>query len=181
MRHNLSLHKCFVRVENVKGAVWTVDEVEYQKRRPPKMTGWVGTPGHAWGSWRCENDKCWCCDHLDVSAITTERPAHRWFKAKRRRWLTMCMCCLSTPLVSSCVRCTTGKNLVSLCKQMFFPTIRDNYAQTHLHARYQTLSYVCFSSCLQSVDVSVCKMFVRFVIELWLRWHLFTYVHNLWV
>ena len=42
MRHNLSLHKCFVRVENVKGAVWTVDEREYQKRRPPKMTGYVG-------------------------------------------------------------------------------------------------------------------------------------------
>ncbi|XP_074189001.1 forkhead box protein P4 isoform X1 [Rhinolophus sinicus] len=39
VRHNLSLHKCFVRVENVKGAVWTVDEREYQKRRPPKMTG----------------------------------------------------------------------------------------------------------------------------------------------
>ncbi|KAL8164356.1 UNVERIFIED_CONTAM: hypothetical protein K2H54_049698 [Gekko kuhli] len=33
IRHNLSLHKCFVRVENVKGAVWTVDEVEYQKKR----------------------------------------------------------------------------------------------------------------------------------------------------
>uniref|UniRef100_A0A452R941 Forkhead box P4 n=1 Tax=Ursus americanus TaxID=9643 RepID=A0A452R941_URSAM len=42
VRHNLSLHKCFVRVENVKGAVWTVDEREYQKRRPPKMTGYVG-------------------------------------------------------------------------------------------------------------------------------------------
>ncbi|XP_064154054.1 forkhead box protein P4-like isoform X2 [Anguilla rostrata] len=39
VRHNLSLHKCFVRVENVKGAVWTVDETEYQKRRPPKMSG----------------------------------------------------------------------------------------------------------------------------------------------
>ncbi|KPP65447.1 forkhead box protein P1-B-like, partial [Scleropages formosus] len=36
VRHNLSLHKCFVRVENVKGAVWTVDEVEFQKRRPQK-------------------------------------------------------------------------------------------------------------------------------------------------
>lgn len=44
VRHNLSLHKCFVRVENVKGAVWTVDEHEYQKRRPPKMTGWVQLP-----------------------------------------------------------------------------------------------------------------------------------------
>ncbi|XP_026567440.1 forkhead box protein P1-like isoform X1 [Pseudonaja textilis] len=33
IRHNLSLHKCFVRVENVKGAVWTVDELEYQKKR----------------------------------------------------------------------------------------------------------------------------------------------------
>ncbi|KAG9339711.1 hypothetical protein JZ751_023358 [Albula glossodonta] len=39
VRHNLSLHKCFVRVENVKGAVWTVDEAEFQKRRPPKMAG----------------------------------------------------------------------------------------------------------------------------------------------
>lgn len=49
VRHNLSLHKCFVRVENVKGAVWTVDEHEYQKRRPPKMTGWVLLPptGHS--------------------------------------------------------------------------------------------------------------------------------------
>ncbi|XP_029290343.1 forkhead box protein P2-like [Cottoperca gobio] len=39
VRHNLSLHKCFVRVENVKGAVWTVDEVEYQRRRSQKITG----------------------------------------------------------------------------------------------------------------------------------------------
>lgn len=57
VRHNLSLHKCFVRVENVKGAVWTVDEREYQKRRPPKMTGYVGPGLHpplclsrGWGS-----------------------------------------------------------------------------------------------------------------------------------
>nr|XP_032827286.1 forkhead box protein P1-like isoform X2 [Petromyzon marinus]XP_032827287.1 forkhead box protein P1-like isoform X2 [Petromyzon marinus]XP_032827288.1 forkhead box protein P1-like isoform X2 [Petromyzon marinus]XP_032827289.1 forkhead box protein P1-like isoform X2 [Petromyzon marinus] len=41
VRHNLSLHKCFVRVENVKGAVWTVDEGEFQKRRPPKLAGSV--------------------------------------------------------------------------------------------------------------------------------------------
>ncbi|XP_064824946.1 forkhead box protein P1-B isoform X1 [Oncorhynchus masou masou] len=39
VRHNLSLHKCFVRVENVKGAVWTVDELEFQKRRPQKISG----------------------------------------------------------------------------------------------------------------------------------------------
>lgn len=39
VRHNLSLHKCFMRVENVKGAVWTVDEVEFYKRRPQKLTG----------------------------------------------------------------------------------------------------------------------------------------------
>lgn len=38
VRHNLSLHKCFMRVENVKGAVWTVDEMEFYKRRPQKMT-----------------------------------------------------------------------------------------------------------------------------------------------
>lgn len=33
MRHNLSLHKCFRRVENSKGAVWTVDDYEYFCRR----------------------------------------------------------------------------------------------------------------------------------------------------
>lgn len=44
VRHNLSLHKCFVRVENVKGAVWTVDELEYQKRRPQKLSGPVLRP-----------------------------------------------------------------------------------------------------------------------------------------
>ncbi|XP_064414370.1 forkhead box protein P3 [Latimeria chalumnae] len=38
VRHNLSLHKCFVRVENVKGAVWTVNEMEYQRRRGQKFT-----------------------------------------------------------------------------------------------------------------------------------------------
>lgn len=36
VRHNLSLHKCFMRVENVKGAVWTVDDDEYHRRRPPR-------------------------------------------------------------------------------------------------------------------------------------------------
>ncbi|TRY82133.1 hypothetical protein DNTS_009453 [Danionella cerebrum] len=41
VRHNLSLHKCFVRVENVKGAVWTVDELEFQKRRPQKISGFI--------------------------------------------------------------------------------------------------------------------------------------------
>jgi len=39
VRHNLSLHKCFMRVENVKGAVWTVDEMEYHRRRPQRGTG----------------------------------------------------------------------------------------------------------------------------------------------
>lgn len=39
MRHNLSLHKCFMRVENVKGAVWTVDEIEFYKRRPQRCAG----------------------------------------------------------------------------------------------------------------------------------------------
>merc|ERR1719495_184414 len=38
VRHNLSLHKCFSRVENVKGAVWTVDEVEYHRRRPQRSS-----------------------------------------------------------------------------------------------------------------------------------------------
>ncbi|CAG04021.1 unnamed protein product, partial [Tetraodon nigroviridis] len=39
VRHNLSLHKCFVRLENVKGAVWTVDEIEFHRRRPQKPAG----------------------------------------------------------------------------------------------------------------------------------------------
>ncbi|XP_056896106.1 forkhead box protein P1-B-like isoform X2 [Takifugu flavidus] len=39
VRHNLSLHKCFVRLENVKGAVWTVDEIEFHRRRPQKGAG----------------------------------------------------------------------------------------------------------------------------------------------
>ncbi|XP_056394057.1 forkhead box protein P3 isoform X2 [Hyla sarda] len=36
VRHNLSLHKCFVRVENIKGAVWMVDELEFQRKRGVK-------------------------------------------------------------------------------------------------------------------------------------------------
>ena len=43
VRHNLSLHKCFMRVENVKGAVWTVDEIEFYKRRPQRSTSAVGS------------------------------------------------------------------------------------------------------------------------------------------
>ncbi|XP_030641018.1 forkhead box protein P3 [Chanos chanos] len=37
VRHNLSLHKCFVRVEGGKGAVWTVDEAEFQRRKGQKL------------------------------------------------------------------------------------------------------------------------------------------------
>ncbi|CAH2987249.1 unnamed protein product [Chilo suppressalis] len=47
VRHNLSLHKCFMRVENVKGAVWTVDEVEFYKRRPQRAAH--APPPHAPG------------------------------------------------------------------------------------------------------------------------------------
>ncbi|XP_059914421.1 forkhead box protein P3 isoform X1 [Gadus macrocephalus] len=36
VRHNLSLHTCFVRMEGGKGAVWTVDEREFQRRKGPK-------------------------------------------------------------------------------------------------------------------------------------------------
>ncbi|KAL1240358.1 Forkhead box protein [Trichinella pseudospiralis] len=38
VRHNLSLHKCFIRVENVKGAFWSVDEVEFYKRRNQRLS-----------------------------------------------------------------------------------------------------------------------------------------------
>uniref|UniRef100_A0AC35U5J5 Fork-head domain-containing protein n=1 Tax=Rhabditophanes sp. KR3021 TaxID=114890 RepID=A0AC35U5J5_9BILA len=46
VRHNLSLHKCFARIEqNVKGAVWTVDDTEFYKRRPQRGSGGSGTNG----------------------------------------------------------------------------------------------------------------------------------------
>ncbi|KAK0400248.1 hypothetical protein QR680_003421 [Steinernema hermaphroditum] len=45
VRHNLSLHKCFARVEqNVKGAVWTVDDSEFYKRRPQRSAVTRSTP-----------------------------------------------------------------------------------------------------------------------------------------
>ncbi|KAJ8259996.1 hypothetical protein GJAV_G00175870 [Gymnothorax javanicus] len=52
IRHNLSLHKCFVRVEGAKGAVWTVNEAEFQKRKGQKLTRdqdlmWI-TPSSFW-------------------------------------------------------------------------------------------------------------------------------------
>ncbi|KAI5613997.1 forkhead box protein P3 [Silurus asotus] len=37
VRHNLSLHKCFVRVDGGKGSVWTVDEKEFQKRKGQRI------------------------------------------------------------------------------------------------------------------------------------------------
>uniref|UniRef100_F7FW29 Forkhead box P3 n=1 Tax=Ornithorhynchus anatinus TaxID=9258 RepID=F7FW29_ORNAN len=44
IRHNLSLHKCFVRVENEKGAVWTVDEVEYRRKRSQRPSRYRHQP-----------------------------------------------------------------------------------------------------------------------------------------
>lgn len=32
-----------MRVENVKGAVWTVDEIEFYKRRPQRCTSSTGS------------------------------------------------------------------------------------------------------------------------------------------
>ncbi|KAF7638123.1 Fork-head domain-containing protein [Meloidogyne graminicola] len=48
VRHNLSLHKCFTRVEqNVKGAVWTVDDSEFYKRRPQRSSSSRSAPKHS--------------------------------------------------------------------------------------------------------------------------------------
>ncbi|CAI2351787.1 unnamed protein product [Caenorhabditis sp. 36 PRJEB53466] len=45
VRHNLSLHKCFQRVEqNVKGAVWTVDDSEFYRRRPNRTSATRSQP-----------------------------------------------------------------------------------------------------------------------------------------
>ncbi|XP_056131147.1 forkhead box protein P1-B [Lampris incognitus] len=51
VRHNLSLHKCFVRVEGGKGAVWKVDETEYQRRKGQKYyrdhpVNWLTSHSH---------------------------------------------------------------------------------------------------------------------------------------
>ena len=34
-----------MRVENVKGAVWTVDEIEFYKRRPQRLQERLNQPG----------------------------------------------------------------------------------------------------------------------------------------
>jgi len=47
LRHNLSIHKCFKRVEDVKGSVWTVDDEEYYKKRPPRGVGSNGSPSYS--------------------------------------------------------------------------------------------------------------------------------------
>ncbi|XP_068034324.1 forkhead box protein P3-like [Anomalospiza imberbis] len=44
VRHNLSLHKCFVRVEAARGAVWTVDEAEFRRKRGQLYPGTPKTP-----------------------------------------------------------------------------------------------------------------------------------------
>lgn len=40
VRHNLSLHKCFRRVETASGSVWVVDENEYQRRKAKRVVRW---------------------------------------------------------------------------------------------------------------------------------------------
>ena len=42
----MSIHKCFKRVEDVKGSVWTVDDEEYYKKRPPRGVGSNGSPSY---------------------------------------------------------------------------------------------------------------------------------------
>lgn len=39
-----------MRVENVKGAVWTVDELEFYKRRPQRCTSSTGSGGSGSGN-----------------------------------------------------------------------------------------------------------------------------------
>ena len=38
------MHKCFMRVENVKNAVWALDDKEYCKRRAPRGVGSNASP-----------------------------------------------------------------------------------------------------------------------------------------
>ncbi|CAH8596013.1 unnamed protein product [Heterobilharzia americana] len=40
VRHNLSLHKCFRRLETTSGSVWIVDESEYQRRKAKRAVRW---------------------------------------------------------------------------------------------------------------------------------------------
>ncbi|XP_026011027.1 forkhead box protein P3 isoform X1 [Astatotilapia calliptera] len=53
VRHNLSLHKCFVRVEGGKGAVWTVDEMEYQRRKGQKYQRYKNLQHEHTGEQKC--------------------------------------------------------------------------------------------------------------------------------
>lgn len=56
VRHNLSLHKCFVRVEGGKGAVWTVDETEYQRRKGQKYHRYKHPQNqHTPGTWSTQD------------------------------------------------------------------------------------------------------------------------------
>ncbi|KAI4898496.1 hypothetical protein NFI96_020945 [Prochilodus magdalenae] len=45
VRHNLSLHKCFVRVDGGKGSVWTVDEAEFLRRKGQKLHRYTSLMG----------------------------------------------------------------------------------------------------------------------------------------
>ncbi|CAL8081265.1 unnamed protein product [Calicophoron daubneyi] len=45
VRHNLSLHKCFRRVETASGSVWVVDETEYQRRKAKRAVRWFPNTG----------------------------------------------------------------------------------------------------------------------------------------
>ncbi|XP_014274403.1 forkhead box protein P1 isoform X2 [Halyomorpha halys] len=67
VRHNLSLHKCFMRVENIKGAVWTVDEVEFHKRRPQRCTSGDNT----------QDDNSSKCSRLYSDTINSSLQASR--------------------------------------------------------------------------------------------------------
>ncbi|OUC43609.1 fork head domain protein [Trichinella nativa] len=57
VRHNLSLHKCFIRVENVKGAFWSVDEVEFYKRRNQRLSLRFWCPSERGSPYSLENVK----------------------------------------------------------------------------------------------------------------------------
>ncbi|XP_054154803.1 uncharacterized protein LOC128953341 [Oppia nitens] len=81
VRHNLSLHKCFMRVENVKGAVWTVDEMEFYKRRPQRLQERISSGGSSGGDNKNGgtgddefNTSYWSADEMDLTVGGPTKP-----------------------------------------------------------------------------------------------------------
>ena len=106
IRHNLSLHKCFVRVElnKSRGAVWTVDDTLYKKKRHMKL--WVYTLINFMQSlWiRDTVGDIGLCPLLTKLAVSVIQSVCPWLIYLVTRYLSMCVqfSMIDTERVSPC-------------------------------------------------------------------------------